>query len=184
MPKSKYDTHIKPNLQLIISWKEAGKTDEQVAEKLKVACSTLREHARAQPELSAALRASKEKLIANLKKSLWEEALGYEYDEIQEHAEIYKDADGKETKSQKLKRTKVRKKARGVPNLLIFALCNMCPEEFQRVDKEAVKDLEDKIDEKINQNFSNDAIKKAFNVLYENSVKNKTEKEAGKNGKK
>src|SRR4030042_681223 len=129
MPKSKYPTHIEPNLKLITSWREAGKTEEQIAEKLKVACSTLREHKNMYPALMAALSTSKEKLVANLKKSLWEEALGYEY---------------------------------------------------KRIDKEAMKEIEDKIaeDRRQAQSYTDEAIRRAYNSLYEDVTKTIKEKKA------
>jgi len=183
MPKSKYPTHIEPNLKLITSWREAGKTEEQIAEKLKVACSTLREHKNMYPALMAALSTSKEKLVANLKKSLWEEALGYEYTEVQESAEIItgKDEDDNPNKKpKKLRRTKITKKFRGVPNLLIFALCNLAPDEFKRIDKEAMKEIEDKIaeDRRQAQSYTDEAIRRAYNSLYEDVTKTIKEKKA------
>lgn len=168
MPRSKYQTNIEPKLDLIRSWREAGKTYDQIAEKLGVANSTLRKHADENPALSAALRASKEKLIANLKKSLWEEALGYEYDEVQEYVEGIADDNGKLKHTKKIKRTVTKKKARGVPNLLMFALCNLCPEEFQRLDKEASKELEERIEQerRAAQLYTDKAIVNAYYALY------------------
>ncbi len=159
MPKSKYETNIKPNLKLIVSWRERGLTYEQIAEKLKVAYSTLKKHESEQVDLSVALHTSKEKLVANLKRSLWEEALGYEYTEVQESSVT---VNGQEIG--KKKTTKTTKKMRGVPNLLVFALCNLAPEEFKRVDKEVIKELEDKIDEKFR--LENSIFQKEFERLY------------------
>ena len=170
MPKSKYETHIEPNLKLIVSWRESGLTYEQIAEKLKVAHSTLKKHESEQVALSDALHTSKVKLIANLKRSLWKEAMGYEYTEVQESAEILTDKDGKPNdKPKKLRRTKITKFCRGVPNLLIFALCNLCPEEFKRIDKEVMKEIEDRIaeDRKQAQSYTDEAIRRAYNSLYE-----------------
>jgi nucleotidyltransferase/DNA polymerase involved in DNA repair len=172
---SKYFTHVKPNLDLIISWRQSGLTEKQICEKLNVKLSCWCLYKKQFTELADAVKESKQKLVANLKKSLFQEALGYEFEETQEYAELTRDSNGKESKPRKLKRTKVTKKARAVPNLLIFALCNLAPEEFQRVDKEAVKELEEKIGNSI-KNYSDEAILKAFNALYEKSNKEKDEK--------
>lgn len=186
MPRNKYQTHVEPYIELITSWREKGLTYEQIAEKLKIANSTLRKHADENPALSVALRASKEKLVANLKKSLWQEALGYEYEEIQETAEIVGNSDDKKVKPKpkKMRRTKTTKKMRGIPNLLIFALCNLAPDEFMRVDKEVDDKLNEALDEikDLKERYSNDLIKQAFDVLYPNVAK-KIEKEKAKDEK-
>lgn len=183
MPKSKYLSHVHPHLSLIKSWREAGLTERQISEKLNVAYSTLQEYKKLHEDLTGVLQASKEKLVANLKKSLWQEALGYEYTEVQESAEVITDEDEKNDKKtnkrpKKLRRTKITKKFRGVPNLLIFALCNLCPEEFKRIDKEAMKEIEDKIaeDRKQAQSYTDEAIRRAYNTLYED-VDRKIKKE-------
>ena len=180
--KSKYETHIEPNLDLIKSWRESGKTIEQIAEKIGVANSTLRKHAEENPALSAVLRASKEKLVARLKKSLWEEALGYEYDEINEYVEGILDENGKLTNKKKVKRTTTKRKARPVATLLVFALCNFCPEEFQRVDKEATREFEQKIEEEraASRNYTDVAILNAYHALYPHMAKKEEKKNDSK----
>jgi len=159
LPRSKYKTHVEPHIELIKSWRESGLTLDQISEKLKIANSTIRKYADMHEALAAALMASKEKLVANLKKSLWQEARGYEYTEVQESSVV---VNGQETGKEKI--TKTTKKMRGVPNLLVFALCNLCPEEFKRIDKEVIKELEDKIDEKFR--LENSIFQKEFERLY------------------
>jgi len=172
-PNSKYETHVKPNLELIRTLRQSGKTEAQIAEKLKIAYSTLSDYKNRYSELREVLLESKDKLVANLKKSLWQEALGYEYEEKQEYIEGIKNKDGTINQDKKkLKMNKSTKKARGVPNLLIFALCNLCPEEFKRVDKS----LEDQIKEmtrsvtsatdKLRETITDEKIQKAFLELY------------------
>ncbi|MDD5651170.1 MAG: hypothetical protein PHF86_12275, partial [Candidatus Nanoarchaeia archaeon] len=161
---SKYETNIKPNFELIKSWREKGLTERQIAEKLKIHYSTLQKYKTQNEDLKRVLQTSKEKLVANLKKSLWEEALGYEYEETDKLVEkkpfrlakrdktgkILKDENGDTIFTTEYKEVvkirKVTRKARPVPTLLIFALCNLCPEEFKRQDK----DVESQIDELTN----------------------------------
>ena len=44
MAKSKYETHVLPNLDKITAWAEAGATIKEIAAKLKVSYSTLRKY--------------------------------------------------------------------------------------------------------------------------------------------
>ena len=184
MPKSKYNTHVEPNLKLITSWREAGKTERQIAEKLKIAYSTFQSYKDGHPDLVGALDTSKEKLIANLKKSLWQEAIGYEYEEVEQLIEETPVRNPKYDKNKedgpdnmpyiqrkKSKVRKVKKKARGVPTLLIFALCNLCPQEFQRIDKEAVDELKNEVDKIVG--VHEEKLDKMLNVMYGKAIKEK-----------
>ncbi len=79
---SKYESHVKPKLELITGWARDGVTDEQIAHNLGVAYSTFREYKQAQPALAAALKDGKE--VADLKVvgALYRRAMGYAYDEV------------------------------------------------------------------------------------------------------
>ena len=44
MAKSKYETHVVPNLDKIADWARSGATAKEIAEKLKIAYSTLRKY--------------------------------------------------------------------------------------------------------------------------------------------
>jgi len=178
LPNDKYHSHVEPNLELITSWREAGFTERQISVKLHIAYSTFRKYRDREQALSAALRASKEKLVANLKKSLWQEAIGYDYSEVQEYMEVNTDEEkekenNRKVKPKKIKKTITKKKARGVPSLLMFALCNLAPEDFTRADKTVDEKLNDAIDgiNDLKERYSNDLIKKAFDVLYPNVSK-------------
>jgi len=155
--KCKYYTHVEPKLDLIENWRQKGDSEEKIANKLGIAYSTLKEYKLKFSAFSSVISTSKEKLVINLKRSLWKEALGYEYEEVKKTVE--KSYLGNKTKTEKTK-----KKFRGQPNLLIFALCNLLPEEFKRVDKEIIKELENKIDEKFE--YNNDVFKKEFEKLF------------------
>lgn len=183
----KYKEHVEPKLDLIIAWREQGISEEDIAtEKLKIAYSTLRVYKEKYSALKAALDTSREILGNKIKKGLWKEAIGYEYEEVTEQIESIIDKTGKDTGKRKVKRIKTTKWARPSSNLVIFALCNLLPEQFKRVDKEVVDELKDKIDnleDSVNNKLesSNEKINKMLGVLYGDaiaeSIKNKKELE-------
>lgn len=148
----------------IIAWRQEGKTEEEIANLLNIAYSTLKLYKRKHPEFAELLRESKQRLANKIKKSLYKEAMGYEYEEVTEVFEGIIDVNGNEKSTKKIKRTKTKKMMRGVPQLIIFALCNLCPEQFQRVDKEIIDEIEKKIDEKLKHD--NSLFKEAFDKLY------------------
>lgn len=172
MAKGKYHSHVEPKLDLIESWRQKGESEENIADKLHVAYSTFRVYRDKYPALAAVLAVSREKLVAKIKKSLWKEAIGYEYEEKTEFIEGIMDKNGNFTGNKKIKRTITKKIARPQPNCIQFALCNLAPDEFQRLDKEAVKEIENKIDEKLE--YNNDVFKALFEKLhFSNSENNK-----------
>ncbi len=82
MAKSKYETHVKPKLQLVEGWARDGLTDEQIAHNLGVAYSTFREYKKKYSALSAALKKGKEIVDYEVENALLKRALGYKYDEV------------------------------------------------------------------------------------------------------
>lgn len=186
--KSKYETHVRPRFEEIKAWRESGDSEETIAKKIRIAYSTLSDYKVKYSEFSEVLSHSKTNLINNLKKSLWKEAIGFDYDEIERNVEkipiVNKKFDNNYPISEenqffiykeKTKVRKVTKIARSQSQLLIFALCNLCPEEFQRVDKEAVNRLEQELKER--QNVITDAkIKNAFYALNPHIKKEDEEK--------
>lgn len=164
--KSKYDSHVKPKLAEIENWREKGFSEEWIAAKLGVAYSSLSLYKLKYSELSEVLSKSKEKIGIKLKKALWREAEGYEYTEVHEDAELepYYDEFGKlQHRVIKIRRKKIKKKCRPQQSLLIFALCNILPDEFKRIDKDVLDNLGEELEKRI---FSSDKIKEAFKVLY------------------
>jgi transcriptional regulator with XRE-family HTH domain len=140
--KSKYETHILPKFEEIKDWRQSGFSERTISEKLGINYSTFSKYKNEKKEFSDLLSDTKEKLVTNLKKSLWKEAMGFEYEETKTVIE-------ESYLGTKKKIEKVKKKARSQPNLLIFALCNLCPEFFKRVDKEVVEELKDTIKEEM-----------------------------------
>jgi transcriptional regulator with XRE-family HTH domain len=187
MGKSKYDTHIADKLHLIKDWRQQGFTERQIADKLNVGYSTLQSHKRSNPDLVRVLAASKEKLVSNLKKSLWQEAKGYEYEEIVEYKEEVRNPKydssinngEKEFIISKQRETKYKKYARPQATLLIFALCNLNPDFFRRVDKDAIDDLKKELD-KIAKGFNNSKFLKAANDNVNKKPDNKDSNKVNK----
>ncbi|MGL5549519.1 MAG: PBSX family phage terminase large subunit [Culicoidibacterales bacterium] len=73
--KSKYETHVEPNMELITCWARDGYTDEQIAKKLGIAYSTFRVYIKQYVALSAALKESKEVADYKVAQTLYESAL-------------------------------------------------------------------------------------------------------------
>lgn len=74
--RSKYDSHVKNKLQVVKGWRQEGYNEEQIAGLLGVAYSTFMEYKKKYPELLEVLSTSKEHLIDELKKTVYQIALG------------------------------------------------------------------------------------------------------------
>lgn len=79
---SKYETHVAPRLTEIEDWVRNGATDEEIANRLGIAYSTLREYKSEFSAFSAALKKSKNFVDGQVENSLLRRALGYDFEEI------------------------------------------------------------------------------------------------------
>ena len=154
---SEYDKRIKFMFDEIIAWREQGIGIEDIALKLNIAPSTMYEYQNRYSEFREVLSHSKTKLVNKLKKSLWKEAMGFEYDEVT-YEESYLGTKKKITK----------KYFRSQSNLLIYALQYLDP-EFKKMAKE----INESTEYNIRPEFSDERIQKAFDVLYEKSIDDK-----------
>jgi len=152
---SEYEKRIKFMRDEIIAWREQGISIDDIALKLNISRTTMYEYQNRYSDFADALSHSKTKLVNKLKKSLWKEAMGFEYDEVT-YEESYLGTKKKITK----------KYARSQPSLLIYALCNLDPNNFRRLDKEFVNEVIDGL----KREFSDEKIKKAFQVLNEEAL--------------
>ena len=83
MAKGKFEKWLEiDNLLLIEAWARNGLTDEQIAQNMGVAYSTLRAWRDKFSALSAALKRGKEIVDVQVENALLKKALGYSYDEI------------------------------------------------------------------------------------------------------
>lgn len=78
--KSKYETHVKPNLEQIKEW-YLELDEKQIAEKLGIAVSSWDNYKNRYPELRNALKDAKQGLVRELKASLKKKAKGFYYEE-------------------------------------------------------------------------------------------------------
>lgn len=73
--KSKYDTQVKPYLELIKTMRIDGYKEEQIHQQLDVGHSAWNEYKNKYPELKEALKISKDALVSKLEQTLYQKAL-------------------------------------------------------------------------------------------------------------
>lgn len=155
--QNKYLTNVKPKLDLIEYWRRNGDTVEAISKKLDITRKTFYGYMDTYPELKKTIEKSREKLLSNLTKSLYKEAIGYNIEEYTEEYII--DEEGNKSKAKKVKKTV--KYMRPSATALVFAIKNLMPERFQQADKTII--IQDKDNEKT---FTDKTIQQAYNVLY------------------
>lgn len=89
MAKSKYETHVLPNLERIEKWAKEGATAKDIAAKLKIAYSTLRKYIDLGQDgderyaaLSAAYAQACEVPDQQVENALFKRACGYRFEEV------------------------------------------------------------------------------------------------------
>lgn len=101
MAKGKYQEWLEPEgLLKIEGWARDGLTDEQIANNMGIATSTLYEWKNAHSEISESLKRGKEVIDRQVENALLKRALGYEYEEISEKYELGILTERKVTKKQ------------------------------------------------------------------------------------
>ncbi len=103
--KTKYITHVAPKMFLIEHWVKDGLTDKEIAKRLRVAYSTLRLYTQKYPELSAALKNSKEIVDYEVEGSLYKKCVGTYAKEERAFKckEIYYDEEGRRCEKEEVK---------------------------------------------------------------------------------
>jgi hypothetical protein len=98
MAKSKYETHVLPNLDKITAWAEAGATIKEIAGKLKIAYSTLRKYVDLGQDgderymaLSEAFTRACEVADDKVEAALFKRACGYQYEEVTTEEKLDRD---------------------------------------------------------------------------------------------
>ena len=79
--RGKYETHVKPKLDLIAQWARDGAIERDIAKKLGVSESTFSGYKTEHPELMETLTVNKEVADARVESALYKRAIGYEYTE-------------------------------------------------------------------------------------------------------
>jgi hypothetical protein len=95
---SKYEPDITP--RLVVWWARDGLTEDEIAAKLGICRDTLFEWKKKYPELSDALKESKDAADGQVEMSLFKRAVGYEYEETK----VIATKDGKAVKVEKTKK--------------------------------------------------------------------------------
>lgn len=122
MAKGKYQEWLEPEgLLKIEGWARDGLIDRDIAEKMGVAYSTLREWRDKHPALSAALKKGKDVIDRQVENALLKRALGYEYEEVKEKFE----------NGICVERTITKKEVVADTTAQIFWLKNRKPEEWR-----------------------------------------------------
>ena len=80
--RGKYETHVKPKLDLIAQWARDGSIERDIAKKLGVSESTFSGYKKEHEELLQTLTVNKEVADARVESALYKRAIGYEYDEV------------------------------------------------------------------------------------------------------
>lgn len=97
MAKGKYQRWIEPDGLLLISgWARDGLTDDQIAKNMGISRSTLNDWRNKYPDISDALKKSKELADREVENALYKRAIGYEYTETKT---VISDKDGVKTET-------------------------------------------------------------------------------------
>ena len=91
---TKYERYILPRLKEIKLWAEQGASQEEIAEKLKVASSTFRKYRKEHPELEEAFQIGDEAAVEEVEAALFKAATGHTVT-IKKQIKV-KDEDGSE----------------------------------------------------------------------------------------
>lgn len=150
MAKTKYETVVLPNLELIERWKRNGASEEEIAKRLGIAYSTFNVYKSQKSELSEALKKGAEIVDTEVENALLKRALGYNYNETTKE----RNEDGE------LVVTKiVTKQVAPDTTAQIFWLKNRCPDNWK--DKKEIDGVEFKVEVPANiQNLSTEELRK------------------------
>lgn len=139
--KSKWTTHVEPNLDRIPKMKKQGLTDEQISSTLGIGYSTFRDYVNKYPSLKAVLKEGKISLIEDLEDTLYKKALGLCT------VKKVKTVTVLDTRTGKMKVVREEKQEDTVApdsGALIFALKNLASERWQdrRVVDNSISDMD------------------------------------------
>lgn len=150
MAKTKYETVVFPNLELIERWKRNGANEEEIAKRLGIAYSTFNVYKNQKSELSEALKKGAEIVDTEVENALLKRALGYNYNETTKE----RNEDGE------LVVTKiVTKQVAPDTTAQIFWLKNRCPDKWK--DKKEIDGVEFKVEVPANiQNLSTEELRR------------------------
>ena len=150
MSEKNYVNYVKPYLEDIKEWIRIGETQTTIHKKLGISETSWYAFKKKYPAIEDAIVKGKQNLAEHIESSLYKSCMGYEVTE---------------TKTVTGKDTRIEKTTKNIPpsvTAIIFTLCNMLPEKWKRNDKDENSQKENTL--KIE--FSDDRIKRAFELLY------------------
>jgi hypothetical protein len=131
--KEKYSIYVKPYLDKIVEWISEGENEYNIANKLGICESTWHEYKIKYMELMESIKHGKQNLLLTLRKSLYKKAKGFEY--VESRREVKKGIGGYK------KVSRVKKYIVPDTQALIFALTNLDPENWKRIEKDSDIDV-------------------------------------------
>ncbi len=118
---SKYERYVKPYLREIKFWAESGASQEEIAQKLRVAYSTFRMYRKKYPELEEAFQIGDEAAVEEVQAALFKSATGQKVS-IKKQIKV-KNADG----SEKIEEVEEEQYVAPNPTAIMFYLKNKRP---------------------------------------------------------
>ena len=123
---TKYDSHVKPKLNLVVGWAREGLIDEQIAKNLGISVASYYDYKLKYLEFMEALKKGKEVCDFEVEGSLFKRANGYTYDETTQESRLIDTIDGKSVYGL-VTTKKVTKQVAPDPVSMIFWLKNRKP---------------------------------------------------------
>ncbi|WP_238473753.1 hypothetical protein [Paenisporosarcina cavernae] len=153
-------------------WARDGLTDEQIAQNMGIAVSTLNDWKNKFPEFLESLKKGKEIVDRQVENALLKRALGYRYDEItKEYAEHFNKETGK-TEMVMIETKRVTKEVQPDTTAQIFWLKNRKPKEWR--DKQEIEHSGETTHNVNNQvdlsSLSVEELKKLENILSKTAI--------------
>ncbi len=137
MAKGKYHEWIEPDgLLKLEAWARDGLTDEQIAQNMGIATSTLYEWKKKFPEIAEALKKGKEVVDIQVENALLKRAMGYTYEEVTKERTPIRYEDGKPVEWELKVTKKILKEVQPDVTAQIFWLKNRKPVEWR--DKQEI----------------------------------------------
>lgn len=137
MAKGKYHEWIESDgLLKLEAWARDGLTDEQIAQNMGIATSTLYEWKKKFPEITEALKKGKEVVDIQVENALLKRAMGYTYEEVTKERTPIRYEDGKPVEWEMQVTKKVLKEVLPDVTAQIFWLKNRKPVEWR--DKQEI----------------------------------------------
>jgi hypothetical protein len=150
MSEKNYVKYVKPYLEDIKEWIRIGETQATIYKKLGIGETSWYAFKKKYPALEDTIVKGKQNLTEHIESSLYKRCMGYEVEEV-------KTITGKDSRVEK-----IRKHIPPSDTAIIFTLCNMRPDKWRRSDK----DENSQKDNTLKIEFSDDRIKRAFELLY------------------